>query len=116
LIIAYILTINDRVKIKLLHDRKYVNRFKNWIPKGAKLLLRNGKLFLHVTFEKEVQEKLPKDYYALDVNYKEIVLSNGKEELRFKTMFNKAFHYYRLANRLQEKYGKGMKWKFNLKS
>jgi len=78
-------------------------------------LLRNGKLLLHVTFEKEVQEKLPKDYYALDINYHEIVLSNGKEELRFKTILDKAFHYYYLANRLQKKYGNGVKWRFDKK-
>ncbi len=113
--IANILTINGRVKIRLLHDRKYVEKFRDWVPKGAKLLLRNGELFLHVTFEKNVQEKSPRDYYGLDINYKEIVLSNGKEELRFKTMFDKAFHYYYLANKLQEKYGKGMKWRFNKK-
>ncbi len=113
--IANILTTNGRIKVRLLHDKKYVEKFKDWFPKGAKLLLRNGKLFLHVTLEKEVIEQKPKDYYGLDVNYREVVLSNGKEELRFKTMLNKAFHYYFLANRLQEKYGDGMKWRFNKK-
>ena len=113
--IAEILTVNGRVRIKLLHDKKYVEKFRDWTPKGAKLLLRNGKLFLHVTLEKEVNEQKPKDYYALDINYREIVLSNGKEELRFPTMFNRAFHYYYLANKLQQKYGEGMKWRFNKK-
>ena len=27
-------------------------------------------------------------------------------------MFNKAFHYFYLANKLQQKYGEGMKWRF----
>ena len=113
--IAEILTIRGKVKVKLLHDKEYVEKFKNWDPKGAKLLLRNDKLFLHVTLEKEVNVQKLKDYYGLDVNYREIVLPNGNEELRFKTMFNKALHYYYLANRLQRKYGKGMKWRFNKK-
>ena len=89
--IAEILTINGRVKVKLLHDKDYVSKFKDWMPKGAKLLLRNGRLFLHVTFEKEVHEKTPKDYYALDINYREVVLSNGKEELRFKNNVQQSF-------------------------
>jgi len=108
---ASISTIYGRVRVKLLHDKKYVSRFRDWKVKGAKLVLRGDRLYLHVMFEREVIEKNPKDWYGLDVNLREVVLANRSEVKRFRVAFERAFHYFRLANKLQERYPKI--WRFN---
>ena len=83
----------------LLHDKEYFSRFRNWGIKGAKLVLRGNRLYLHVTFEEEIEEKTSRDDYGLDVNFREIVLVNHEEAMRFKVAFDGPVHYYHLVNR-----------------
>ena len=97
--------------MKLLHDKSYVSRFRGWSVKGAKLVVRDGRLYLHATFEKEVDERAPKNHYGLDINFREVVLANHDEAIRFKVAFDRAHRYYRLANELQKRYPRT--WRFN---
>ncbi|PCN50894.1 hypothetical protein B6U99_01795 [Candidatus Geothermarchaeota archaeon ex4572_27] len=108
---ASISTVYGRIRVRLLHNESYVSRFRNWSAKAAKLIVRGDRLYLHVVFEKGIKEKAPKVYYGLDINFKEVVLANHVEAIRFKIAFDRAYHYYRLANELQRKYSRI--WRFN---
>jgi IS605 OrfB family transposase len=66
---------------------------------------KEGKLFL--TIVKQVPRPLkyvPKGVLAVDVNEKEIVFGNNVIGERRETAIKSAFHYKRLAERLQQKY------------
>jgi IS605 OrfB family transposase len=82
-------------------DRRY-DDFPN---RDATLVFRDGEFTLYVTKRVPRPAKYtPKGMLAADVNERQAVVGNSSVEQRIETPIEKALHYRRLAERLQEKY------------
>jgi len=82
-------------------DRRY-DGFPN---REAKLVFRDGRFDLYVTKQVPRPAKhAPKGVLAVDVNERQVVVSNSHAEVRIETPIERALRYRRLAERLQEKY------------
>jgi putative transposase len=82
-------------------DRRY-----DQYPSGeARLMYKEGKFFLMIFKRVPRPSKYaPKGVVAVDVNEKEIVFGNGTIEERRETAIERALHYKKLAEKLQQKY------------
>jgi IS605 OrfB family transposase len=99
-------------EFKILGYPRNYKEYLSWEMKEARLIFRNGKAFLKITFEKFMQKIEPKDSIAVDINMKEIVV--GKDDNNYvsiPTRINEIHHYKSLAENLQRKYPK--RWKEN---
>ncbi|QKR00370.1 hypothetical protein GWK48_08290 [Metallosphaera tengchongensis] len=86
--------------------------YKDWEVREARLLLRDGKVFLKVSFLKGWKEPEVKEGLAVDVNMAEVVVGKDDEKcFRIPTRLEDAHHYKSLAESLQKKYEK--RWKEN---
>jgi len=82
-------------------DRRY-DDFPN---REARLVFRDGRFDLYVTKRVPRPAKYaPKGVLAVDINERQIVVGNSGVEQRIVTPIERALHYRRLAERLQEKY------------
>jgi len=82
-------------------DRRY-DDFPN---REARLVFRDGEFTLYVFKRVPRPAKYaPKGVLAVDVNERQIVVGNSYVEQRIETPIERALHYRRLAERLQEKY------------
>jgi len=82
-------------------DRRY-DDFPN---REARLVFRDGEFTLYVYKRVPRPAKYaPKGVLAVDVNERQIVVGNSYVEQRIETPIERALHYRRLAERLQEKY------------
>ena len=82
-------------------DRRY-DDFPN---RDARLVFRDGEFTLYVAKRVPRPAKYaPKGVLAVDVNERQIVVGNSRVEIRVETPVERALHYRRLAERLQEKY------------
>jgi IS605 OrfB family transposase len=82
-------------------DRRY-----DQYPSGeARLMYKEGK-FLLMIFKRVPRplKRAPKGVLAVDVNEKEIVFGNGTIGERRETAIERALHYKKLAEKLQQKY------------
>jgi len=69
------------------------------------LLLKDGKFILEISKRiSKLPKYTPRGILAVDVNEKYIVIGNSKIEHRLGTAVERALHYKRLAENLQEKY------------
>ena len=95
-----------------IHPRN-LREYANLRMKEARLVVKNGKAFLKVVFEKEEEENVePKESIAVDINMNEVVV--GKDDInyiRIPTRLNEAHHWKSLAESLQKKYPK--RWRDN---
>ena len=80
-------------------------RDDNFPGRDTKLMFRDGEFTLYVTKRVPRPTKYaPKGVLAVDINEKQIVVGNSRVEIRVETPIERALHYRRLAERLQEKY------------
>jgi len=80
-------------------------RYDNFPGRDTKLMFRDGEFTLYVTKRVPRPTKYaPKGVLAVDINEKQIVVGNSRVEIRVETPIERALHYRRLAERLQEKY------------
>jgi len=99
-------------EFKILGYPRNYKEYLSWKMKEARLVFRNGKAFLKITFEKFMQKIEPKKSIAVDINMKAIVI--GKDENNYvsiPTRISEIHHYKSLAENLQIKYPK--RWKEN---
>ena len=97
-------------EFKILGYPRNIKEYLSWKMKEARQVIRNGKVFLKITFEKFFQKIEPKDSIAVDINMQNITV--GKDEnnfVRINTRINEIHRYESLAERLQIKYPK--RWK-----
>ena len=107
-----IVKISKLGEFKIIGYPKNLKEYLSWKMKEARQVIRNGKTFLKITFEKIAQKTEPKDSIAVDINMKTIVV--GKDEnnfVRINTRINEINRYKSLAERLQIKYPK--RWESN---
>jgi putative transposase len=99
-------------EFKILGYPRNIKEYLFWNMKESRLVFRNGKAFLKITFEKFMQKIEPKKSIAVDINMKAIVI--GKDENNYvsiPTRISEIHHYKSLAENLQIKYPK--RWKEN---
>ena len=107
-----IVKISTLGEFKIIGYPRNLKEYLSWKMKEARQVIRNGKAFIKITFEKIIQKIDPKDSIAVDINMKTIVV--GKDEnnfVRIPTRINEIYHYTSLAERLQIKYPK--RWESN---
>jgi len=83
----------------------YDRRYDDFPNREARLVFRDGRFDLYVI--KQVPRPVkyaPKGVLAVDVNERQIVIGNSSVEQRIEIPIEKALHYRRLAERLEEKY------------
>ncbi len=111
-----IVRISKLGEFKILGYPRNIKEYLSWKMKEARQVIRNGKAFIKITFEKFIQKIEPKDSIAVDINMKTIVV--GKDENNFvkiNTRINEIHRYKSLAERLQIKYPKIWKSNRNIK-
>ena len=74
---ASILTLDGRRTYRLCYVERWHGRYKGWKPKEARLVLKDGRLWLKVVVEHEVPLMKPEGTLGVDVNYTNITLSDG---------------------------------------
>ena len=105
---ASILTLNGRVRVGLVYVERWHGRYRDWRIKEGKLLLRDGKLLLHVTVEKDIETYKPRDVLGVDINYSNVTLSSGIR-IEVKT-FKRAYSLKRQIEAIQRRHPRG--WRF----
>lgn len=86
--------------------------YLSWKIKEARLVVRDGKAFLKVVFEKKKEKVEPKESIAVDVNMSEIVV--GKDDthyVRIPTRLHEVHYWKSLAENLLKKYPR--RWREN---
>lgn len=58
-----------------LEVHEHSKKFLDWQIKGSRLLRRGDNFFLHVTFRKEVEERVAEGVLGVDINEKSIDLA-----------------------------------------
>ena len=80
-------------------------RYDNYPNREARLVFRDGEFTLYVHKQMPRPARYaPKGVLAVDVNERQVVVGNSSVEQRVETPVERALHYRRLAERLQEKY------------
>jgi len=107
-----IVKISKLGEFKIIGYPRNLKEYLSWKMKEARQVIRNGKAFIKITFEKIIQKIEPKDSIAVDINMQNITV--GKDEnnyVRINTRINEIHRYKLLAENLQIKYPN--KWKEN---
>ena len=72
-----ILTLDGRRTYKLCYVERWHGQYRSWKPKEARLVLKDGRLWLKVVVEHEVPLMKPEGTLGVDVNYTNITMSDG---------------------------------------
>ena len=103
-----ILTLNGRRTYKLCYVERWHGRYEGWKPKEARLVFKDGKLWLKVVVEHEVPLIEPEGTLGIDVNYTNITMSDGTRlEL---DAFKRAHGLKIEAERIQKKHRRS--WRY----
>ncbi|QXJ31248.1 Transposase [Saccharolobus shibatae] len=99
-------------ELSILGYPRNLSFYKDWSMKEARLVIKDGKAFLKVVFERRKLNIQPKGSVAVDVNMNEIGV--GKDDahyVRIPTRLEEVHHWKSLAEGLQRKYPK--RWRLN---
>jgi putative transposase len=99
-------------ELPILGYPRNLKEYLGWKMKEARLVIKGGKAFLKVVFEKEEKIVEPKESIAVDINMAEVVV--GKDDInyvRIPTRLDEVHHWKSLAESLQKKYSK--RWRGN---
>ncbi|MUN29952.1 RNA-guided endonuclease TnpB family protein [Sulfuracidifex metallicus] len=99
-------------ELPILGYPRNLKEYTNWRMKEARLVVKDGKAFLKVVFEKPFEKVEPKESVAVDINMAEVVV--GKDDrnyVRIPTRLEEVHHWKSLAERLQKKYPR--RWREN---
>ena len=77
-------------ELPILGYPRNLKEYMSWRMKEARLVVKDGKAFLKVVFERDEERVEPKESIAVDINMSEIVV--GKDDN----------HYIRILTRLHE--------------
>jgi len=109
---AMIVRIASIGELPILGYPRNLKDYMSWKMKEARLVIKGGKAFLKVVFEKKKEKVEPKGSIAVDINMGEIVV--GKDDthyVRIPTRLHEVHHWKSLAENLQRKYPR--RWKEN---
>jgi len=103
-----VLTLDGRRTYKLCYVERWHGKYEGWKPKEARLVLKDGRLWLKVVVEREVPLIEPEGTLGVDVNYTNITLSDGTRlEL---DAFKRAHGFKIEAERIQKKHRRS--WRY----
>ncbi|BBG22902.1 hypothetical protein IC006_0186 [Sulfuracidifex tepidarius] len=89
-----------------------LKEYTSWMRKEARLVIKDGKAFLKVVFEKDEKKIDPNSSIAVDINMNEVVVGkDDKHYVRIQTPLEEVHHWKSLAERLQKKYPR--RWREN---
>ncbi|MUN28937.1 RNA-guided endonuclease TnpB family protein [Sulfuracidifex metallicus] len=92
-------------ELPILGFPRNLKDYLSWRIKEARLVVKDGKAFLKIVFEKEGEKVEPKESIAVDINMAEVVV--GKDDrnyVRIPTRLEEVHHWKSLAESLQKKY------------
>ena len=72
-----ILTLNGRKTYKLCYVERWHGQYEGWKLKEARLVLKDGRLWLKVVMEHDISLIKPEGTLGVDVNYTNITMSDG---------------------------------------
>jgi IS605 OrfB family transposase len=100
-------------ELPILGYPRNLREYMSWRMREARLVIKDGKAFLKVVFEKPGEEKVElKESIAVDINMAEVVV--GKDDthyVRIPTRLEEVHHWKSLAENLQKKYPR--RWREN---
>ena len=103
-----VLTLDGRRTYKLCYVERWHGQYEGWKPKEARLVLRDGRLWLKVVVENETPLIEPRSTLGVDINYTNITLSDGTRlEL---DAFKRAYSLKIEAERIQKKHRRS--WRY----
>jgi IS605 OrfB family transposase len=99
-------------ELPILGYPRNLKDYMSWKMKEARLVIKDGKAFLKVVFEKEEEKVEPKESIAVDINMAEVVVGkDDKNYVRIPTRLHEVHHWKSLAENLQRKYPR--RWREN---
>jgi len=99
-------------ELPILGYPRNLREYMSWRMKESRLVIRDGKAFLKVVFEKPLDSVEPKESIAVDINMAEVVVGkDDKNYVRIPTRLEEVHHWKSLAENLQRKYSK--RWRGN---
>ncbi|MQL54279.1 RNA-guided endonuclease TnpB family protein [Acidianus ambivalens] len=100
-------------ELPILGYPRNLKEYLSWKMKESRLVVKDGKAFLKVVFEKEEEGKVEsKESIAVDINMSEIVVGkDDKHYVRIPTRLEEVHHWKSLAESLQRKYPR--RWREN---
>ncbi|MFP3346701.1 MAG: RNA-guided endonuclease TnpB family protein [Sulfolobaceae archaeon] len=99
-------------ELPILGYPRNLKEYMGWRMREARLVIKDGKAFLKVVFEKEEEKVEPKESVAVDINMVEVVVGkDDKNYVRIPTRLDEVHHWKSLAERLQRKYPR--RWREN---
>jgi len=103
---------NREFKIKLLHRKNYIEKFKDrkWYEATVSID-RSGRIWIAILFRWNYNPYKPMRIISIDVNLRKIVTYNGRSARRIDTRFIEALSLKIHAEKLQKKYPK--RWRYN---
>jgi len=99
-------------ELPILGYPRNLKDYMSWKMKETRLVVKDGKAFLKVVFEKGEEKVEPKGSIAVDINMAEVVAGKDDEHyVRIPTRLDEVHHWKSLAESLQRKYPK--RWEEN---
>jgi len=103
-----VLTLDGRRSFKLVYVERWHGRYRDWKPKEARLVVKDGRIWLKVVVEKDIPLVETEGFLGVDVNYANVTLSDGT---RIEIPAFKRAHGLRIeAERIQKRHGK--RWRY----
>ncbi|MFP3346675.1 MAG: RNA-guided endonuclease TnpB family protein [Sulfolobaceae archaeon] len=99
-------------ELPILGYPRNLKNYLSWKMKEARLVIKDGKAFLKVVFEKKKEKVEPKESIAVDINMAEVVVGKDDDHyVRILTRLHEVHHWKSLAENLQRKYPR--RWREN---
>jgi len=99
-------------ELPILGYPRNLKDYLSWGMKEARLVIKDGKAFLKVVFEKPLDNVEPKESITVDINMAEVVVGkDDKHYVRIPTRLDEVHHWKSLAENLQKKYPR--RWREN---
>jgi len=99
-------------ELSILGYPRNLKDYLSWRMREARLVIKDGKAFLKVVFEKPSKKVEAKESVAVDINMSEIVVGkDDKNYVRIPTRLEEVHHWKSLAENLQRKYPR--RWRRN---
>ncbi|MFP3234482.1 MAG: IS200/IS605 family accessory protein TnpB-related protein, partial [Sulfolobaceae archaeon] len=99
-------------ELPILGYPRNLKDYMSWKMKEARLVVKDGKAFLKVVFEKKKEKVEPKESIAVDINMAEVVVGKDDEHyVRIPTRLEEVYHWKSLSENLQKKYPR--RWREN---
>ena len=99
-------------ELQILGYPRNLKDYLGWKMKESRLVIKDGKAFLKVVFDKEEEKVIPKESIAVDINMAEVVVGkDDKQYVRIPTRLDEVHNWKSLAEGLQKRHPR--RWREN---